>query len=281
MIDAHCHLSASYNEKTVTPVIERFKNIGGNIVIDVTTSLNDIAISQAIVQTDKKHIYATVGLHPENPKTEKQDLDQVRAEMKELDALFPTLVNIVGIGETGIDHYYFDQVTDKDTYLPVQEELFHLHIELAKKHTLPLVIHARGKTNDDYSTIETCSAIIKEHSFAGKVYFHSFGGTKEIAKMLLDQGFYLGVNGIITFTNTHAIAEAIEFSPLSSLILETDSPYLIPSNLSRTQLMNSRINEPFAIAFTAKRLAALKKVTPEEILKETAKNTMRLFDRIV
>jgi TatD DNase family protein len=189
--------------------------------------------------------------------------------------------NIVGIGETGMDFYYFNDQSDETTIVTHQEELFVQHIALATQLKLPLVIHARGRDTADMSAYKECFRILTQEHFSGKVYFHSFAGDISLAKKVLDDGNVIGVNGIITYANAKLLAEVITYTPLESILLETDSPYLIPSNLDRSILTDKKINEPIGIFSVAKRVAALKKVPPEEILEQTRQNTQAVFERIL
>jgi TatD DNase family protein len=281
MIDAHCHLNTSYTPESVSVALEHFTKQGGTYVIDVTTSLEDIPRSQAIIKKYSTAIYATIGLHPETPKADSVTQQKILSDFESLTTQLPTLKNIVGIGETGLDYYYFNEQTNESLVVKNQEELFRLHIALAEKLHLPLVIHARGRDTLDMTAYTDCLSIIKREHFTGKVYFHSFGGNLQTAEKILSENYYFGINGIITYKGSQQIADALEVIPLTSLLLETDAPFLIPSNMDRTLLTEKTINEPMAIFFSAKRLAAIKKIAIEEILQQTAKNTKAVFESLL
>jgi TatD DNase family protein len=247
----------------------------------VTTSLEEIPQSQAIIEKYSTIVYATIGLHPETPKADNITQQKIITDFEILTKQIPTLKNVIGIGETGLDYYYFNEQTDETLVVKNQEELFRLHIALAEKLHLPLVIHARGRDTLDMTAYANCLSVIKSERFTGKAYFHSFGGDVHIAEKILSENYYFGINGIITYKGSQVIADALEVIPLSSLLLETDAPFLIPSNMDRTLLTEKTINEPMAIFFSAKRLAAIKKIAIEEVLEQTARNTKAVFESLL
>lgn len=282
MIDSHCHLNASYTSDTVTAVLDKFIAKGGEYVIDVSTNLDELAISQKIIASHADKIYSNIGIHPEYPDGKKEVFYGLLDQAIKLESLLPTLNNIVGIGETGIDYSHTNEFTEiMATVLEQQRELFTAHIGIATRNSLPLTIHARGEHNADYRVYLEVLELLNAEKFSGKVYFHSFGGNYDIAKKILDQGYFLGVNGIATYSGAKDIAEVVEKAPISSILLETDAPFLIPSNMNRAELESPRVNEPIGIFSTAKRIAALKKSHEQEILEAAQQNALQFFERIL
>ncbi|MCC7304084.1 TatD family hydrolase [bacterium] len=282
MIDAHCHLNVTYTKNTLPGIIERFATRGGKHIIDVTTSYDEIALSQVFIEIFPNIIYATIGIHPEKSTGDESKHRQLLNDLTRIDLEIPQLKNIVGIGETGID--YSHEAEFPNNYSPVieqQRELFVAHIIIAKKHNLPLTIHARGKDISDYQAYEDILAILKQEHFSLPVYFHSFGGNYELAKRIIDNGNYLGVNGIVTYSNAKALTETITKIPLEHILLETDAPFLIPSNLERKELASPKTNEPFAIYYTAKRIATLRNMSVEDILVTATSATKKIFVNIL
>lgn len=283
MIDSHCHLNASYpSETAVSSIIESFQSKGGKRIVDVATNIEEIAISQSLARAYPTTIYCNVGLHPETPNGQEASWNNIQDSFRTLTLMINTPTNLVGIGETGLDYSfkethgeYFTKVIEQ------QRELFVSHIELAKNNTLPLVIHARGVNQQDYSVYQDVLDILTAEKFSGKVYFHSFGGTKELAEKIMDQGYFIGVNGIVTYSGAQVVAECIQYAPLSAMLLETDAPFLIPSNLDRKELQNPKTNEPIGIFATALRLAKLKKTDMTEVLHACEQNAHAIFERML
>lgn len=279
MIDAHCHLNATHTVETLQPVIDRFMKYGGTAIVDVTTDLKDITIVESFVTKFPSLIFAAIGLHPEYCTTprDKDPLD----EFHECLEAAQNLKNLIAIGETGLDYGSLPEDPHaQKTALAKQRELLIAHINAAKELALPLVIHARGKSFDDYSPYFDVLNIFKQEQFSGQAYFHSFGGDIACLKKLLDPGYMIGVNGIATYSNAKVIAESVAYAPINSLLLETDAPFLVPSNMDRSLLQTAKTNEPVSAWFTAKRIAALKGATHEEILHATEQNAKVFFAKI-
>lgn len=282
MIDAHCHLNTSYSIDTIQPIIEKFLHHKGKNIVDVTTTYEEIAPSQAIIGKYPEIVYSTLGIHPETSDGTDTKHQQALNAIKQIETNLPTYKNIVGIGETGLDYSHYEEYpTNHTLVLEQQRELFVEQLALARKNGLPLVIHARGQHIADYQAYTEILDILKAEQFSLPVYFHSFGGDYELAKRIIDQGNYVGVNGIITYSNAKELALTVSKIPLERVLLETDAPFLIPSNLDRKELESAKTNEPFAIFYTAKRIAALKNCSLDEVLETTTKATRKIFAKIL
>jgi len=271
MIDAHAHVAISFTPDEQVKVINSFKKLGGTNIIDVSTSSKDnTKVSDFISRFDC--VFATVGIHPEHPKT--LDID---FEIEALRNMIQKESKVIGIGEIGLDY----PALLKENNIEFQLELLTKQIAIAKEFSLPLIIHARGKDNDDDSAYIQVLDTITQEKFTGKVYFHSFGGSTEIAKRLIDNGYVLGINGISTYSGAKRLTEALRALPLDSFLLETDTPYLIPSNMDRELLLDKRRNEPIAILYTAKRIAKIKDIELDTVLETTEKTTKSFFDKML
>lgn len=213
-----------------------------NCGCDIESSKEAQRLSQ---QFDR--MYAAVGFHPENlPKTEP-----------DLSTLLPLLEDkkTVAIGEIGLDYHW-------DIEKELQKLWFSQQVELANRQNLPVIVHDREAHAD---TLE----ILKKHRPRGVV--HCFSGSVETAKELLNLGLYIGVGGVVTFKNARKTVELAEMLPLDRLLLETDCPYLAPAPY-RGRLCHSGL-----IAFTAEKIAEIRGVTAQEIIKASAENAKRLF----
>ncbi|PIY18299.1 hypothetical protein CO112_02460 [Candidatus Dojkabacteria bacterium CG_4_9_14_3_um_filter_150_Dojkabacteria_WS6_41_13] len=282
MIDAHCHLNATYTAESVGNIIDKFVASQGERIVDVTTSSEDFLVSQRIISQYPDLVFSTVGFHPESPDGVAEAFEKLIVGFTELSSTLPNARNIVGIGETGIDYSFFANFPSTHVQvLEQQRELFVKHIALAKQFQLPLVIHARGRHLLDYSAYSEILSILLQERFQFSVYFHSFGGDYQLAKKIVDAGYFIGVNGIVTYSNAKAIAEVATKIPSEFLVLETDSPFLIPSNLERKLLENPKINEPIGVLYTAKRVATLRQIQLEEVLQRATNATKKLFAKML
>jgi TatD DNase family protein len=144
-----------------------------------------------------------------------------------------------------------------------QIEVFGLQLELAQELNLPVIIHDREAHEQTLKMVKA--------SGVRRGVFHCFSGDYAMAKQCIDLGFYISIPGVVTFDKAKTIQDVAERVPLSSLLLETDAPYLAPVP------HRGKRNEPSFIIHTAKKVAEIKGVPWEEVAQVTACNTMNLF----
>ena len=164
---------------------------------------------------------------------------------------------IVAIGECGLDYYY--------SHSPKAEqiELLHFQLGLAQKHDLPLIFHVREASDDFWPIFDQYKGV--------QGVIHSFSATRKDLDHILSRGLYVGLNGIMTFTKDTAQLEAAKAVPLTSLLLETDAPFLTPNPHRGT------ICEPKHIRVIAEFLAELRGEDLAEVASITTKNAQGLF----
>ena len=162
------------------------------------------------------------------------------------------------VGEIGIDLYW------DTTFRPQQEEAFKIQVELAKKHHLPIVIHCRNSMKE---TLDLLQPMVSNDL---KGVFHCFIGTIEDARQIIEMGFYMGIGGVATFKNG-GVDKVLPDIEIKHLVLETDSPYLAPTP------HRGKRNDPGFIPLIAQKLAEIKKISLDEVAKETTFNALQLF----
>ena len=138
-------------------------------------------------------------------------------------------------------------------------------LALARETGLPVIIHSRDAAKD---TLDMMKA--ERNGLTGGV-IHCFSYEMEMAREYLDMGYFLGIGGVLTFKNSRKLKEVAEYAPLSSLVLETDCPYLAP--VPNRGKRNSSLNLPYVV----EELAAIKKMDPKDIIKATTENAKRLY----
>ena len=249
LIDSHCHLNFPDLAQRLPEVLVNMAEAGVDKAIAISVSRQSFEEVHAIAQ-DYPNIYATVGIHPDDPEAEEFSLEELLER-----AARP---KVVGIGETGLDYYWCKGD------LAWQHQRFALHIEAANRSGLPLVIHTRDAAEDTMR-------LLREHqAHAGVI--HCFTEDVRIAKLALDLGFYISFSGIVTFKNATAIQEAARYVPLDRLLVETDSPYLAPVP------KRGKPNEPAYVRHTAAFVAQLRGDSLENIAQATTANCLRLFN---
>jgi TatD DNase family protein len=138
-------------------------------------------------------------------------------------------------------------------------------MEIARDEKLPMIIHSREAAQD---TVEIMKAARSEE-IGGVIHCYSY--SKEIAKIFLDMGFYIGIGGVVTFKNAKKLKEVAEYVPIDRIVLETDSPYLAP--VPNRGKRNSSQNLPYV----AQQIAELKGISYDEVVQKTYKNALRLY----
>lgn len=247
IIDTHLHLNTIDYEKDLDSVIKRAYDAGIKKLIvigmDEATSLRAIKIAETY-----EHVYATVGLHP--GYVDDHDTSFIEPLLNH--------PKVVGIGETGLDLYWQKDNIEK------QKACFIDQIKLSIKHKMPLVIHTRNSFNEAYELLLP----YKNQAFG---VFHCFSSHVDDARKAIDLGYYIGIDGPITFKNPKELLPIVKEIDLSYILLETDSPYLAPMPY------RGKRNEPSYLIEVAKKIAEIKHISLEEVSQKTTHNAYQLF----
>ena len=232
LIDSHCHLVEKLYKKPPEELISDAKKAQVETLITVGNNLKDSAQN---IELAEKHenVYATVGIYPH--EDQDKTLEELRAGLENL----ISSEKVVAIGECGID------IQGHPNERPIQKqlELLEMQIELAVKHSLPIVIHNR---NGDEHIIKLLEKYTEE-GLTG--VFHCFTSDWEMAQKALAIGFYLSFTAIITYPSGKDLLEVAKQVPNDKILIETDAPFLPP------QGHRGEINEPKYVRITAKTLA--------------------------
>jgi TatD DNase family protein len=201
-------------------------------------------------------VYCSVGTHPHHAH---EELDIGAAELVSR-TRHP---KVVAIGEAGLDHHYDNSPRE------AQEQGFRAHIAAARETGLPLVIHAREADAD-------VARILREESGKGTfpAVLHCFTGGRNLAMAAIELGLSISFTGILTFNNSQNLRDIAKELPADRILVETDAPYLAPLP------HRGRRNEPSFVIETAKVLAQVRGVPPEEIARQTTENFFRLFRKV-
>ncbi len=232
--------------------MQRAREAGvGRILVPAT----DLETSRRAARLAERHadIYAAVGVHP-NSTGGFGAGSQELGELREL-ARSP---KVVGIGEIGIDLYW------KTAPLAEQKAAFRAQIELANKLGKPVIVHDRD------AHAEVLETLREARPRSGAV-LHSFSGDRAMAEAAVGLGFYLGVDGPLTYKKNDALREIFAAVPLDRILIETDAPYLTP------QARRGQRNEPAYVRYVAEKLAEIRGLTLDEVAQATTANAARLF----
>ena len=254
LIDSHAHLSAQQFDIDREEVIRRCREHGLFRIVEIGAVKGFGGNKTAERLADENDfIHFTIGLHPHDAK----DFNETDWEILRQTGLKHP--KVVGVGETGLDFFY-------NHSSPVeQREVFARHIVLARELRKPLVIHDRDAHKPVLDILDA------EGGFQGPGVFHCFSGDWDMARRIIEKGWYIAINGIVTFGSAAETREVARQVPLESLLIETDCPYLAPVP------HRGKRNEPWMVRQVAEKIADLRGEEVEKLIEETGKNALRLF----
>lgn len=250
MIDTHCHLDDHQFENDLGDVLSnsRQASVSRWILIgyDPTRWNNVIALSN-------KHegMFHTVGVHP---ACADQWNDELAVRLSDV----AKSSGAVGIGEAGLD-FYRDNAP-----LEVQTAAFAGQLDVAADMDLPLVIHMRDAESEMLELLQTRNRL-------PTLIFHSFDGTGRLMDFALESGSYVGIGGLATRQKSDMLRSLLQQVPMERILLETDSPYLVPAR------QKDRRNQPAHIATIASMMATHLETSPERLAEIATANAERVF----
>ena len=247
--DTHAHYdSGAFNEDRL-PLLASMPEKGVELIIDPGCDL--ISSRKAIELAERfDFVYAAVGWHPE-------DIDKLTEEDYRSMESLAQHKKCVAIGEIGLDYYW--DASQKD----VQKALFRRQAELALRLNKPVIVHDREAHADSLDIVCDYPEL--------RGVFHCYSGSVEMARELWKLGWYTGFDGPVTYKNARRTVEAVQEVPLERLLLETDSPYMAPVPKRGTR------NDSRNIRCIAEKIAEIRNMTADAIIRVSAENGRRLF----
>lgn len=250
IFDTHAHYDSGAFNTDREEILSALPAAGVELVVnpgcDLETSRTAVALAEKF-----PHVYAAVGVHPSDCEGWGD------AEFAELEAL-SLHEKVVAIGEIGLDYYWPDNPPRE-----FQQQVFRRQIELALKRDLPIIVHDREAHQDSLNVVLDYPEL--------RGVFHCFSGSPEMAEILIKRGWYLGIDGPITYKNARRAPEVAEVIPLDRIVVETDAPYLTP------EPFRGKRNDSRHLPYVIEKMAQWKGVTPEELTAITWENGKRLF----
>jgi TatD DNase family protein len=251
MIDSHCHLDHEPLLSDLSNVLLRSKKVGIEKLLTISTSFESFSRVKDLVKKDEM-IFGTIGIHPHETSTNIITSKQIIENLNENP-------RIIGIGETGLDFYYNNSEKDR------QITSFKEHIEASIESNTPLIVHSRDAEKETFDILNE----YKDEKI--KILMHCFTGSKEFSKKLMTLNSFFSASGIITFKNSLDLQDTFKSIPIDNILIETDSPFLAPVP------KRGKKNEPSFIDFTATKLAEIKDISKEDLVKKTTENFNKLF----
>ena len=249
LFDSHAHLNDEAFDQDRAELLETFKDAGVGLVMNAGCSLESsregIALAEAY-----PWIYCSVGTHPDTA-------DEVNEEVLEVYRQMCKHPKVKAIGESGLDYYY------ETIHRDAQMRAFRIQMQLAEELDMPVIVHERDAHDDGMS-------IVKEFPNV-KGVFHCYSGSAEMARQLVNMGWYIGFTGVLTFKNARKAVETAASIPLERILLETDCPYMAP------EPYRGKRNHPGYLPRMAEKLAQIRGIPVEDVIRVTTENAKRLY----
>ena len=250
LFDTHAHLDDRAFHEDREALITGLPEKGVDLVMNPGCSLESSRHAVALAEK-YDHVYAAVGSHPDVAS------EVNAAVLEEYRKLCKLNAKVKAIGEIGIDYHY------EDIPREIQLRAFRLQMELAQELGLPVIVHEREAHEDGM-------AVVREFPNVTGV-FHCYSGSAEMARQLVDRGWYIGFTGVLTFKNARKAIETAASIPLDRIVLETDCPYMAP------EPFRGKRNDPGYLYRMAEKLAEIRGLSLEEIQTITTENGKRLY----
>lgn len=254
IFDTHCHLYDDAFKDDLKQVINN--SLNNNVKLFMVPSDNIVNSYKAInLANEYDFIYCAVGVHPE--EIYSLSLEYSLVVLKEM---VKNNSKIKAIGEIGLDYFYYKEDNDREK----QRLWFKKQIELANELKLPIIVHSRDACEDSLN-------ILNEVKPLYGCVFHCFSYSEEILNIILKRGYYIGLDGPVTYKNATNPKHIATIVPLDRLLLETDSPYLTPTP------HRGKRNDPSEIIYIAQQIALLKGISYDELTKTCYENGRKFF----
>jgi TatD DNase family protein len=251
-VDSHCHIDMPQFDADREAVLERARAAGVGEILIVGGVDAEGGLARALRVAEGAGLPVSGGVHPHEARLATE------ATWDELAGLARER-RIVAIGEIGLDYYYDHSPRE------VQRSVFRRQIRLAREVGLPIIVHTRD------ADAETAEILEEEAAGEASGVIHCFTGGTELARRALDLGFLISFSGIVAFPRAEVIQQVARETPLDRLLIETDAPFLAPPP------HRGKRNEPAFVVEVARRIAALRQVSPEEVGKVARLNFLKLF----
>ena len=250
LFDTHAHLDDRAFDEDRAELLAALPEQGLTLVMNPGCSLKSSRNAVALANSHD-YIYAAVGSHPDVA-------DEVNEKvLEEYRVLCKQNPKVKAIGEIGLDYHY------EDIPREIQLKAFRMQMELARELGLPVIVHEREAHEDGMNVVRDFSDVTG--------VFHCYSGSAEMARQLVDKGWYIGFTGVLTFKNARKAVEVAASIPLDRIVIETDCPYMAPDPF------RGKRNDPGKIYRMAEKLAEIRGLTAGEIQHITTENGKRLY----
>ena len=250
LFDTHAHMDDRSFDEDREQLLATLPGQGLQLLMNPGCSLESSRNAVKLANT-YDYIYAAVGSHPDVADEVNETV------LEEYRMLCKRNPKVKAIGEIGLDYHY------EDIPREIQLKAFRAQMELARELNLPVIVHERDAHEDGM-------AVVREFPEVTGV-FHCYSGSAEMARQLVNLGWYIGFTGVLTFKNARKALEVASSIPLERIVLETDCPYMAP------EPFRGKRNDPGKIYRMAEKLAEIRGLSVEQIHEITVENGKRLY----
>lgn len=247
IIDTHCHMYNS-EQPNAEEIIKECKKKNIKIILNGIDKKSNAEILELSNKYD--NVYAAIGYdHSVVNDIDDNDIKLLENQIKNN--------KVVAIGEIGIDYHW---IKDNKEH---QKELFNKMLDIAEKYNLPVIVHSRDAVQDVYDEL-------KKRNLKGSI--HCYSGSVEMAKEFVKIGFYIGIDGPITYKNNKKQVDLVKNIDINHLLIETDSPYLSPEE------KRGEKNTPLNLIYIINKISQILDIPEEKVIEITTNNALKLFD---
>ena len=254
LLDTHAHYDDEAFDADRDALLESLKEHGIRKVINAGASVESSYTGLRLAER-YPWMYAALGAHPNHVEELNETVLRDFAALSE----HP---KVVAIGEIGLEYHYEEPARD------IQKLWFQRQLDLAAETGLPVIIHSREAAQETFEMMREAA----KRGIGGVI--HCFSSGAELARRYTELGFYIGIGGVVTFKNGKKMKEVAEAVPLTSILLETDSPYLSP------EPRRGKRNDSRNLPYIAQEIARIRGITEEEVQRVTEANALRCFPKL-
>lgn len=251
IFDTHAHYDDKAFEEDRDELLSGMREQGIEKIINIGSSFEANEITWKLTQ-QYDFIKAAFGIHPEFAAELNEENFKRIEELCRMECC-------VAVGEIGLDYYWPEPTPE------IQKPWFERQMDLAKRIGKPIVVHSREAAQDTYEMMKAAGA----RDIGGVV--HCFSYSKEMARLFIDMGFFIGIGGVVTFKNGKKLKEVVEYIPLEHMVLETDCPYLAPVPY------RGKRNSSLFLPHVVEMIGEIKGISCEEVERATWENAHRLY----
>lgn len=250
LFDTHTHMDDRAFDADREEILENLPAQGVGLLMNPGCSWES-SVAAAEIAGRYDYVYCAMGSHPDAA----DEVDE--ALIARYRTLYRENPKIKAVGEIGLDYHY------EDIPREIQKRAFRLQMELARELSLPVIIHEREAHEDGLKIVEEFPEVTG--------VFHCYSGSLEMAKWLVNRGWYIGFTGVLTFRNARKAVEVASAIPMERIVLETDSPYMSP------EPFRGKRNDSGKLVYMAKKLSELRGLSLEETERIAFQNGKTLY----